>query len=201
MSRSGDWYIQTKGDDEMIDDSDYDMWMKEQKELEPLRKEAEESIKRFFEYRINALAVGGERKDIVDAVFHDVAFHDAIWKASTEILPALEVQVVVDGENNCHVTTGSAGYVEFGMQPPVGMKLPIRCWIHTHPFGAAYFSGTDIRTVSIWESMMECAYVLGSSGQKGHYGFWSQQRPKELDIFENGEPVRTQTWGKKEEEE
>ena len=35
----------------------------------------------------------------------------------TEILPALEVQVVIDGHNDCYVTTGSSGYVEFGMKP------------------------------------------------------------------------------------
>ena len=86
------------------------------------------------------------RAEIDELVYKDKKFFSAIWHASTEILPALEVQVVIDGNNNCHVTTGSSGYVEFGMKPPVGMKLPIRCWIHTHPFGSAYFSGVDWNT-------------------------------------------------------
>ena len=69
--------------------------------------------------------------------------------------------------------------------------MPVRCWIHTHPFGSAYFSGTDIRTVSIWQPLMETAYVLGG---KGHYGFWNNRMPKELDIYVNHELDRTQTW-------
>ena len=128
-------------------------------------------------------------------IYHDTDFHKVIWEASTELLPKLEVQVVIDGKNNCFVSTGTSGYVDF-FQPPVGMTLPIRCWIHTHPFGEAYFSGTDIRTVSIWEVNMECAYVLGG---EGHYGFWSQTNPKQLEIYLNDIQIKTQTWGDEEE--
>ena len=38
----------------------------------------------------------------------------------------LEVQVVIDDNDNCFVSSGF-------MQQPTGMKLPIKCWIHTHP--------------------------------------------------------------------
>ena len=120
-----------------------------------------------------------------------LGFFEAIWHASKEILPSLEVQVVIDSNNKCFVTTGSSGYVEFGMQPPIGMKTPVRCWIHTHPFGSAYFSGTDIRTVGIWQSMMECAIVIGGIG---HYGYWLQDKPYELEIFDNHEYQKTQYW-------
>lgn len=126
--------------------------------------------------------------------FDSPTFHAAIWEASTLMLPALEVQVVIDGNNIAHVSTGSPGYVDFQINP-VGMKLPIKCWIHTHPFGSAYFSGTDIRTVSIWGPKMHQAYVLGGLE---HYGIWTQDRPKELSIFANGEHTRNQTWGDKE---
>ena len=78
------------------------------------------------------------------------------------------------------------------------MKLPIKCWIHTHPFGSAYFSGTDIRTVSIWEPLMQTAYVLGGDG---HYGYWSQEEPNQLRIYRDYEYERTQTWTKKGDEE
>ena len=120
-----------------------------------------------------------------------------IWFASTEILNGLEVQVVIDSNDAIHISSGSAGYVDFQIDP-VGMKLPIKCWIHTHPFGSAYFSGTDIRTVSIWEPLMQSAYVLGGDG---HYGIWNQKQPNELHIWNNYEYERTQTLTKKGDEE
>lgn len=139
-------------------------------------------------------------EEVLDIAQHNLNFHDAIWFASTEILPQLEVQVVIDGKNNCFVTTGSAGYVgdewEKGLDLPIGLTLPIRCWIHTHPFGVAYFSGVDIRTVSIFEPIMECAYVLGGSG---HHGFWTNFDPNRLDIYENNTLVKQQIWGDEEE--
>ena len=97
------------------------------------------------------------------------------------------------------VSTGSAGYVDFNINPiRAGMKTPVKCWIHTHPFGSAYFSGTDIRTVRIWKPLMETAYVLGG---EDHFGFWFDDAPNELEIWNNGEVVRTQTCGTLGEEE
>lgn len=160
--------------------------------LEEARINAEIFVNQAFDeiaYN-NAQSCAVKFEDVLDIAQHDLDFHAAIWHASTVILPNLEVQVVIDSNNKCHVSTGSAGYVDFQINP-IGMKLPIRCWIHTHPFGQAYFSGTDIRTVSIWEQIMETAYVLGG---KGHYGFWTKSSPKYLDIYENNSHVKTQTW-------
>ena len=113
---------------------------------------------------------------------------------------AHQAQLTVSGklEDLSHVAFGniSSGYVEFGMKPPVGMTLPIRCWIHTHPFGSAYFSGVDIKTVSTWQSLMECAYVIGGDG---HYGYWEQETPNQLEILRNYRVERIQTWGREEE--
>ena len=120
-----------------------------------------------------------------------------IWYASTEILPKLEVQVVIDSNDAIHISSGSSGYVDFQIDP-VGMKLPIKCWIHTHPFGRAYFSGTDIRTVSIWEPLMKEAYVLGGIG---HYGYWSQEESNELQIYTDNKYEETQVWNRRSEEE
>ena len=39
--------------------------------------------------------------------------------------------------------------------------MPIKCWIHTHPFGKAYFSGTDWNTINTYEPIMDSAIVLG----------------------------------------
>lgn len=122
---------------------------------------------------------------------------EPIWHASTKILPHLEVQVVIDANRDIHVSTGTAGYVDFQINP-IGMKLPVECWIHTHPFGVAYFSGTDIGTVRVWQPIMKEAYVLGGVE---HYGHWTQDRPNALDIFHNNEYEETQVWNRRGEEE
>ena len=45
-----------------------------------------------------------------------------IWYASTEILPNLEVQVVIDSNDAIHISSGSSGYVDFQIDP-VGTSL------------------------------------------------------------------------------
>jgi len=166
--------------------------------LKPINEPSDEEIRRW-ESEMDSKRQ--EAIDYIDAYYEhgmnikDLFFH--IWYASTEILPNLEVQVIIDSNNAIHISTGSAGYVDFKIDP-IGMKLPIKCWIHTHPFGSAYFSGTDIRTVSIWEPLMETAYVLGG---EGHYGFWNKEKPRQLQVFRNHEIERTQVWKRLGEEE
>jgi hypothetical protein len=172
------------------DDDGYDKYLEE---IEIARVEAEYHVMSAYEDIVKERLDGVPHDDkaLLEMVaFHNIEFHDAIWHASTNILPALEVQVVIDAKNDCYVSSGSSGFVDFGSVPK-GMKMPVRCWIHTHPFGSAYFSGTDISTVSIWQPLMETAYVLGG---KGHYGFWENDKPKQLDIYVNHELERTQTW-------
>lgn len=114
---------------------------------------------------------------------------DAIWTASTEILPHLEVQAIVDSDHKLFVSTGTPGYVDFsGIHPAMleGMKLPILCWIHTHPFGSAYFSATDWKTINTWKPLMKTAYVLGGP-KETHYGYWFQSMPDRLLIIKEGE--------------
>jgi len=136
--------------------------------------------RRFFQDAIVTLITDEYVKEKKD--FSSEAFHLSIWNASTIILNGLEVQVVVDGDDKLHISYGTAGFVSF-LKNPVGLKLPVKCWIHTHPFGAAYFSGTDWNTVSIWEPLMECAYVLGGPE---HFGHWEQDTPNELCIHKDG---------------
>lgn len=99
--------------------------------------------------------------------YHHPELNEAIWDCSTMLFPGLEVQVVIDGADNLHWSVGSPGYVDFPA-PPIGMKLPIKCWIHTHPFGSAYFSGTDWRTIDTWRIHMRRAEVLGNN----EWGIW-----------------------------
>ena len=73
-----------------------------------------------------------------------------------------EIQVVIDNEDKLHISFGSASFVSFDEEPS-GLKLPIKCWIHTHPSGSAYFSGTDRKTIDTWKPMMFSAIVLGDN--------------------------------------
>ena len=159
------------------DDDGYDEYLQD---LEIKRMEAEMWINTYYEQGMD-----------ITKLF------ESIWHSSTEILPKLEVQVVIDGKDAIHISTGSAGYVgadwENGFNLPEKVTLPIKCWIHTHPFGRAYFSGTDIRTVSIWEPLMKEAYVLGGIG---HYGYWSQEESNELQIYIDNKYEETQVWSK-----
>lgn len=159
------------------DDDGYDEYLQD---LEIKRMEAEMWIHTYYEQGMD-----------ITKLF------ESIWHASTEILPKLEVQVVIDSDDAIFISSGSTGYVDFKIDP-VGMKLPIKCWIHTHPFGRAYFSGTDIRTVSIWEPLMKEAYVLGGIG---HYGYWSQEESNELQIYTDNKYEETQVWNRRSEEE
>ena len=93
--------------------------------------------------------------------FVDENFLDIIWEMSlTAFDIPREIQVVIDGKYNIYISAGDPGFVWF-KEPPTGMTLPIECWIHTHPFGRAYFSGTDWNTIRTWEPVMNSAIVLG----------------------------------------
>ena len=100
--------------------------------------------------------------------FESDLFLDTIWEMSlTAFDIPREVQVVVDGRMNLFISAGDPGFVWFKEMPTlesgVKMKLPIECWIHTHPFGQAYFSGTDWTTIRTWEPVMNVAIVLGDN--------------------------------------
>lgn len=165
MGRSGEWFARTE----------------------------EESIRRAEAYWEYQEQIATARNDIIpflqgvwtnlhqewgDDAIHTKAIQEALWKASTEMLPNLEVQIVIDANNRAHIASGSSGFVSF-LKQPKGLTLPVRCWYHTHPFGSAYFSGTDWGTVIPWTPRMECAYVVGG---EDHYGYWSNVRPNELEI-------------------
>ena len=86
-----------------------------------------------------------------------------IWEMSTEAFDIpREIQIVIDDDGEIFIDVGTPGYVDFSFEPS-GMKLPIMCWIHTHPFGQAFFSGTDWKTIKSWKGMMQSATVLGDN--------------------------------------
>ena len=47
--------------------------------------------------------------------------------------------------------------------------MPIEEWIHTHPSGSAYFSGTDLKTLATWERFLLGATVLGNGEMMNIY--------------------------------
>ena len=93
-------------------------------------------------------------------------FLSMIWhKSQTSFDLPREIQVIVDSNNKLFMNVGTPSFVSFSNQESSlkGMKLPIKCWIHTHPFGEAFFSHTDWTTLDTWKPMMESAIVLGNN--------------------------------------
>ena len=101
----------------------------------------------------------------MENLFHEDRneFLSQIWHQSMMAFDTpREIQVVIDDNDNLHISFGSASFVYFDEETS-GLKLPIKCWIHTHPFGQAYFSGTDWNTINTWEPVMNHAIVLGDN--------------------------------------
>lgn len=119
-------------------------------------------------------------------------FLTLIWKLSMEAFDIpREIQVVIDAEGNIYSSVGTPGFVSFlGQEEQLpGMTLPIECWIHTHPFGKAYFSSTDWKTVNTWRPIMKAAIVLGDNqylaydcehpeglAKKVYYGIYEEKK-------------------------
>ena len=95
-----------------------------------------------------------------DACHH---FLDLIWAVTHDVCNGNEIQVVIDSNDNIYCSEGNPGLVWFNQDDKsvFGMKLPIKVWIHTHPFGKAFFSGTDWSTINTWRPMMNYAIVVG----------------------------------------
>ena len=101
-------------------------------------------------------------------------FLTVIWDMSQNAFDIpREIQVIVDADDKLFMSVGTPGFVDFQVDP-VGMKLPIKSWIHTHPFGRAYFSSTDWKTIRTWEPVMETAIVLGDNE------YWAYNIPKKV---------------------
>lgn len=97
--------------------------------------------------------------------YKDEHFLNVIWHVSTQQLPGLEVSVIVDREDNLFISKGTGSFVDYEDESVVGMRIPLKCWIHTHPFGAAYFSNTDWKTIDRQRPILKSAIVLGNEEQ------------------------------------
>lgn len=102
-------------------------------------------------------------------------FLEMIWNMSqTAFDKPREVQVVIDSNDKLFMNFGTPSYVDFPVDMGSGMKLPLKCWIHTHPFGQAYFSGTDMSTIRTWEPVLLTAIVLGDN----QHQIWTKHSDK-----------------------
>ena len=82
-----------------------------------------------------------------------------------------EIQIVIDGNDKLHISAGNPGYVTFGGQEEglAGMKFPLKEWIHTHPFGQAFWSGTDMNTINMYHRFLNSATVIGDGEKQTSY--------------------------------
>lgn len=85
---------------------------------------------------------------------------DSVYLLSA--LAGREVSVLIDAEGGIHVDWGGPGQVP--LRPPIGAKAPFRLWVHTHPFGGAYWSATDRRSLANGTLILDRAFVLGRDG-------------------------------------
>ena len=98
-----------------------------------------------------------------EAILQSLAFFgvEGNWEAVWLIADALkrEVSLLFDSQNFVWVDVGTRGMVR--LSPPLGSRLPLRLWVHTHPL-TAYWSATDLRTLGSVSGILEEAFVLGS---------------------------------------
>lgn len=102
--------------------------------------------------------------------YNEPMFHRTIWEMSqTAFDKPREIQVVVDANDVLFISVGSPGFVSFDDQEDElygddkpKMRIPLKQWIHTHPFGKAFWSSTDMRTLVTWEPILASATVLGN---------------------------------------
>ena len=97
-----------------------------------------------------------------EAILQSLAFYgvEGNWEAVWIIADALkrEVSLLFDSQDLVWVDVGNRGMVR--LSPPLGSRLPLRLWVHTHPWDA-YWSGTDRRTLASVSGVLEQALVLG----------------------------------------
>jgi len=95
-------------------------------------------------------------------------FLTSIWKTSIHELEEIEVMVIIDNKDDLYISSGTPSLVSFKDHEDElingnKMELPIKCCIHTHPSGKAYFSERDWMTINAWKSVMNSCIVLGNN--------------------------------------
>ena len=88
--------------------------------------------------------------------YEDEDFLCTIWGVSVGRLEHKEVSVIVDRNDKLFISKGTSSFVDYEDEDMTGMKIPFKCWIHTHPSGTAYFSSAivlgDMERMKWWKS-------------------------------------------------
>ena len=130
------------------------------------------------------------------------------WQSVWNLADSLkrEVSILFDAQGLIWVDIGTIGMVH--VSPPIGSELPLRLWIHTHPWDA-YWSETDRRALAGFAGALEHALVLGHDhlvqsigkdpttdpfsrklSSTGPLVYWTDEEPLSYQEFRNGSKVR-----------
>ena len=122
-------------------------------------REAVQPAQHSEEAIVDAIASGDLHHNVILEI---LAYHaqQADWPSLWRVADSLkrEVSVLFASQDLIWVDIGTRGQVI--MSPPIGCKLPLRLWIHTHPWDA-YWSATDRRTLAAASRILDEALVLG----------------------------------------
>ena len=82
------------------------------------------------------------------------------WQSVWSLADSLkrEVSILFDSQGLIWVDIGTIGMVH--VSPPIGSELPLRLWVHTHPW-SAYWSDTDRIALAGFAGALDEALVLG----------------------------------------
>tara|TARA_B100000424_G_C22925152_1_gene492236 strand:+ start:294 stop:812 length:519 start_codon:yes stop_codon:yes gene_type:complete len=116
--------------------------------------------------------------------FESEHFHNVIWHVSHDLLNEKEVSVIVDRDDNLFIGKGTRSFVDYKDESVKGMKIPLKCWIHTHPFGQAYFSGTDWFTINTQKPILDSAIVLGDHEKMKWYKLNGKEQLCKIQMIE-----------------
>ena len=109
---------------------------------------------------IEAAILSGDLR--ADALLQSFAYYavEGHWLSVWNLADSLkrEVSILFDTQGWVWVDIGTIGMVR--LSPPIGSQLPLRLWVHTHPWNA-YWSVTDRRTLATVSGVLDEALVLG----------------------------------------
>ena len=148
-----------------------------------IEEEIEKRKQTVREYNMDKPVLDGQWNNMKDKLhdrwldvehnFDNENFLDCIWEISTQGLPGLEVSVVIDNNDRLFISKGTGSFVDYESENVAGMKIPLKCWIHTHPFGSAFFSGIDWSTINKQRFILNSAIVLGNMERMKWYKDWN----------------------------
>ena len=125
-----------------------------------------------------------------DALLQSFAYFavEGHWHRVWHLADALkrEVSILFDAQGWIWVDIGTIGMVH--VSPPIGSELPLRLWVHTHPW-SAYWSDTDRRTLAGFSGALEEALVLGHDHLVRSIGRDPETNPFGRKLSSNG-PLR-----------